>query len=1221
MTGIKELDIIKEKIPLKGVSLVEAGAGTGKTFSITKIILEAILSGIKIDKILVVTFTEAATKELRGRIRTELYDYKKYIHSSQNEKNLFFDAINAFFPEKEHNRKKICEALLNIDRAQIFTIHAFCRKILTENAFESGQAFECQLITDSEEILKEIAEDFWREKFVDLSPLAMKLVKKITPEQILDIVKDFMRNGDRKFVNMLDCSFSEMIEKCCEILLNSEKELKKYDLFQVQETLMNYFEKYCENLNKPFGFKYFQETISKAVHKLQNDIYDIDALKIFNFQYVESCRSKKALKKNFELKNDPIFDIGNNIHQVYDLLKKISNILVKELFEYTSRKLKNYKISRNIQTFDDLITNLHKTLELEKNLKSKPLTELIRYKYDLAIVDEFQDTDTKQYAIFQAIFNFDNKGFFMIGDPKQSIYKFRGADVFSYITAKNQAKNHYTLFKNFRSEGKVVNAVNSLFSFKKHLFDSMEKEEAKAFTDNPESTDIFVYGNRENFEGINFVKAEPGLNENSQKKLILNDEKNNPGMIISMIETEDQAFNLQAAASYTASETSRLLNLDMDKAYILLPDGKKKQLNPEDFAVLVNTHKQAALVKEAMTVREIPAVIQNTAKIFESQEAEDIKNWIKAVISPSESNIKKLFVSNLMNKTFDQINALSSEQFMQITEYFSRISKFWSKNGFFSSFSFFMEKFDLVANTIKLQNGKRIITNYFQIRELLHQYELRNIYSPERTLSYITEMIFNAPSGDDAIEELESDKAAVRIMTVHKSKGLEFPIVFCPYFWTPQIVKGEKKQLTVPFCEFENNIPKHKLDLGADQELFEKHKIYARKETLAELVRLLYVGVTRAAHRIYMPVIKHKLLKQSVLSYVFTKCDTSFLEDITKTKDCEISELTIKGLKNIQKFSNDTIVFEQGKTTLTKYFTKNEKVNYDKLCFEQIKPAKLERKWAVGSFSNLIALHKYERDSQEKGKEIFNLPSGKVFGTVVHKIFENYFTYGNKVFNEPTCRKYLFENILDHMDFFHNTSDEKRKERMIIAEKMFHNCLNVDINVLSSSFKLSQINYAVPEFTFCHKIKNFSPDLLESVFKKFPELYSDSFSNQVADLGFNLKNGYMNGEIDLFFKTEKNLYYVLDWKTNNLGASTECYSPDKIKENMEKHLYTLQAHIYSIATHIYLRTYLSGYEYNKNFGGYIYIYTRGADIKGNGVYFAKPPEQLINYISKEICGI
>ena len=373
---------------------------------------------------------------------------------------------------------------------------------------------------------------------------------------------------------------------------------------------------------------------------------------------------------------------------------------------------------------------------------------------------------------------------------------------------------------------------------------------------------------------------------------------------------------------------------------------------------------------------------------------------------------------------------------------------------------------------------------------------------------------------------------------------------------------------------------------------------------------------------------------------MFTTLNTEYSKDIpshhratklegkTKFKFPTLKDLKNEILENIKKTveRNSNLITMEEKSHIKKPTVfngqNNEKVEKTKKNWSCKESKILQQKWGVGSFSSLISDIPYENDNAKTGEEIFELPGGKVFGTAVHKIFENYFNEEPNIFEDELLRKTMFENVLRVESYFRSNDTTISDKRFKIAEKMFQNTLEAKIEVEKDpAIQLKEIKTADarPEFSFYYKVKNISPKLLKKIFKDFIEKQSlTDFKEQLEKLDFSLKKGYLTGEIDLLFR-KNNKYFVLDWKTNNLGGVIDDYSPPKIKGNMAKHLYLLQAHIYSLATHLFLKQTLENYNYEEHFGGFIYVYTRGVGPNGNGIYYNKPSFELIEKLEQEIC--
>ena len=327
-------------------------------------------------------------------------------------------------------------------------------------------------------------------------------------------------------------------------------------------------------------------------------------------------------------------------------------------------------------------------------------------------------------------------------------------------------------------------------------------------------------------------------------------------------------------------------------------------------------------------------------------------------------------------------------------------------------------------------------------------------------------------------------------------------------------------------------------------------------------------------------------------------------------------------LENIAKFAemhSDVVSIEHsvGYIAPNVYSVIRDK-QYKQFCIKELRK-RICQTWGVGSFSALISKAEYHGDPIKRGAGTFGLPSGKKFGTAMHTIFENYYEVGESLFLDGKTRKYRFEDVLKTDRYFKNSDPELAEERFGIVEGMVRAALDANIAVDGVSFRLRDINQsdAKPEFSFYHRVGNISPTLLATVFANFASGKVKEFADEIIPLDFIFKHGYMNGEIDLFFRHD-NRYFVLDWKTNHLGADFADYSPEKIEDNMYKHYYLLQAHIYSLAAHLFLKQNMIDYDYDKCFGGFIYVYTRGVDAEGNGIYCHKPARGLIENMERMI---
>ena len=1213
----------KKHIPLDKTCLIEASAGTGKTFSITNIFLNAVMNGVPIEKILVVTYTEAATKELRSRIRSNLHNALDWL-KGKNDDTTFADIFALCSLDKEKQRELLEEELLKIDQASIFTVHSFCQQMLLENAFESKIAYGAELLTDTNGLIREIVENFWREKLLNVPESQKDIYQDLKFDDFLSLAKELIKYHEVKMVNdtlpayedvpatdsQLDADYSDIVDET-QIWVN------KLESQGLKEEILDLFNKYQDMCNKSYS-----EDIEEKIDKLITALTNVQSTNVVFFtreKILKSALKAKFTNESVSLSTHELFDFCSRYLDIVkrkksqdkiisDAQENNQNIVKIELQinlnSYLREKFPAIKEERNLLTFDDLLIRLYQALKEEGT--DGPLAQIIRTKYQLVLVDEFQDTDNIQYKIFHHLF-YNTKeahGFYMIGDPKQSIYKFRSADIFCYLAAKQDADHLFTLDTNYRSEDKMVDAINTLFSFKG-------------------ANETFAFPPQTNQAGITYktVKA-----SKEKAELKIDDNDADVRLALWLVDGRNDTFIERNIASNIAEEIVRLMTLsNTGKAYF--DDGHKTPLCLGDIALLVNTHKQAAMLKDVLSKSNIAAAIQNSTYIFSSWEARELQLWMKALIQPIESNIRPLFVTNLLNLPACGIDNIEDHKMLEFTEELTLLHKLWQKNGFFSIFLSYLSKHKVREKVLAKVNGDRILTNYIHLAELLHKQELSIGKSIEKTLTYLEHQIAEEKSNDEFVQRLESDRKSVKIMTIHKSKGLEFPLVFCPFLWSNSITRGESVQKVFLFNEMENGKYIQKLDFGADKEMKHNNQLLTRRETLAEHVRLMYVALTRAGNRCYLPIGKSVARGKSVLGYIFTDELVGGDEKIgiinklsgrgTTGYVQEISDAVLEGIKKFNE-SSDNVNLKNKSDVLCP----SKLPLMDNQQAPELKPKYFGKnnlkQWGVSSFSGLTENHLYKGGKTDKGTGVFSLPKGKNFGNAIHKIFQNYFTYGKEHFYNNMPR--YFEAPLKTDRFFRSANDNTRSARFAIAQKMFENTLNHSIKVDHQEFSLGNIasGDVKTEFPFFYKINTITTTLLQNIFRDYGIETIKDFAEELGTLNFSPIKGYMKGDIDLLFRNNGQ-YFVLDWKSNHLGPKTEKYCDAQLRKTMNDECYFLQYHIYALAIHLFLKQQLNNYDYDKDFGGVFYIYTRGIDPAGNGIFFDKPPRALIEELEKQLC--
>lgn len=1088
-------------IPLKGLNLIEASAGTGKTYAISNIYLQLLVEGnFTVEEILVVTFTKAATEELKGRIRGRIMDALHAL-SGNNEVDDFLKGFTANISNREVARRKLINALRSFDLAAIFTIHGFCLRMLHNHAFESASLFDTGLVEDQTEVLAEIVDDFWRKTFYPMDP---------------DVFRATTREIDRR-------RLLELAKKC-----------------------------------------------------VSNPLFVVVGM--------ENKKDKATAS------NDPGPSIVSLKQQFIDYVQKESTIR---------------KRAENVRSYDDLLMDLFRALE---GPGGKELACSIQRHYKAALVDEFQDTDPLQYRIFLSIYRGSDGALFLIGDPKQSIYSFRGADIFSYMEAVNDVDVRYTLGKNWRSAGGLIKAVNTIFEEKDNpfLFDSLsfqpveqgKKEESELVVDDVEDRSPFK---------IWFMKREQG--------------KKNIGKGVARI----------LAGKAVADEIVTLLSKGNEgKATI-----SGRPVHAGDIAILVPTNWEARDMLRILKEVRVPGVIYSSESIFASNEAMEMERILSAVLEPSnESYVKAALATDAMGISGDELVAfIEDERAWDVwVEKFELYRSLFVSRGFITMARTMVTQEGIKQRLRTFPDGERRVTNILHCVELLHGASIEKKLGPEGLLKWLQEKRTkeSASEADEYQIRLETDEKAVKIVTIHKSKGLEYPVVFCPFSWG----SAETGKNSLVVYHDSNKAHQPTIDIGFPAN--ENSRRSMEHERLAELVRLLYVTLTRAKYRCYLAWGPINESETSALAYL--------IHYRPKTQKI----INLAGLKDFMKGLNDHQMEEDIANLVEKSGGAIELMSIPAPASLIYRPPSLEtaeltcrefsgdieKDWRTTSFSAIVSARDYLAEAPDRDKtvdtESYPVESeSDRSGKHALSIFD--FPYGASA---GSC----LHDILEHIDFTLENSDDARR---LIAEKLagygfedkwtdtiygvVANVLSAPIMGKGTPFSLSCLTSSdrLHEVEFYAPLGRISAGRLGEVFRSYGgRTIPDRFSGRIESLGFKPHKGMLRGFIDMVFHYNGR-YYLVDWKSNLLGDSGN-YRREKLDEVMEKELYILQYHIYVVALHQFLGVRDNNYHYREHFGGVFYLFLRGIDPERGseyGIFFDRPEFDLINNLSHFLTGL
>ncbi len=645
--------------PLEGTNLIEAGAGTGKTYTLTGLFLRLILERrLPVNEILVVTYTVAATEELRDRIRRKIREALEAC-SGGTSPDSFLQSLLLKVPDREEAAVLLHAALLDFDEAAIFTIHGFCQRTLQESAFESGSLFDTELEPEEEtELIAEIVQDFWRRHFYDAPRewVQYALSLNLGPVTFLELLKKGRSQPDLKIIPRTDPVVFTTLEPFRRAYVELRNAWPKArdeveQAFSDPALTADYTEQVAARLSLMDAFLEENSPVFPLPEK---------------FEKFTSRGLEKKTRKKLKTPRHPYFLLGDALKLAAEALRLEMDrhllYLKGAVFQFLGQELPIRKQRRNIQSFDDLLIRLRRSLE-------KPggdeLSREVRKRYRAALIDEFQDTDPVQYAIFRNIFGQGGSILFIIGDPKQAIYSFRGADLFAYLKAAGRVDRRYTLDRNWRSEPGLIAAVNTVFGCRENafLYREIPFEPAVAEEGGAQSF-LTIRGKRE--PPLHFWQVNSGdgglINKGEAEALI-------PGAV--------------------AGEISRLLRLGKKDEALL----DSRRLREGDLAVLVRTNRQARMMQTALGRLKIASVLHTTGNLFDSYEAQEVQRVLDGMVHPlREGRIRAALATNLLGVTGETLERLTRDE-AGWEEWLSRFREYYEigeKKGFIRMFRYFL---------------------------------------------------------------------------------------------------------------------------------------------------------------------------------------------------------------------------------------------------------------------------------------------------------------------------------------------------------------------------------------------------------------------------------------------------------------------------------------------------------------------------------------------------
>ncbi|CAL4323185.1 exodeoxyribonuclease V subunit beta [Buchnera aphidicola] len=1124
---IKKLfDVINT--PIKNICLIEASAGTGKTLTICLLYLR-ILIGINtkrypINNILVVTFTKLAQKELFKRIKNYIYDLKKSCLKKEIHKHsvlkIIFNEIKDF--KKTYIKLQIAEN--NFNQSCIYTIDAFFFKILNFNTFDSK--IECQkhVIKNQQEIYLKSAIQYWRKYYYSLPTGITYIIYThwYTPENLIFKIIPWVKKYQEKKVTIKFENFEKIHQyyKKFDILLNTIKKNWK----KQKKYILNFINKNTDN-KKIYNTKNISNWIKKISKwaSINNDIkkYNIpNELKYFkNKKIIKYIKDKKKHQNIFLKKIELLF---NN-------LSKINQLIINHAISKIFKIFNHIKKINRISDFEDL---LNKT---NAYIKKNDLKKTLQKKYPIAFIDEFQDTNQKQFNIFKTIYEEKRNALILIGDPKQSIYEFRGANILNYLKIQSKIYQHYILNTNWRSSFEINEGINILFNRFKYPF-ILKK--------------------------IQFIPTHsPKKNKNI--KFIINKIQYPAFKIICHKKKQSLQEYREWIAKICAKNILYWLKEAKKNNACIKINHNIKTLKKKHIAILVRNKIESQIIINELNNLNISNIYLSEKKnIFQSKEANEILWILKAILNVKNINyLKRACFSNIIKKTFNEIFYLDKDykKFSYIIKEFQNYYKILNTFGILNLIQLLASEY--IKKQEKTDNIK--VNNMIHIGKLLHEkFECYYYYSEliiwfENKISHIKSI-----NPKNTINIL-NDQKNIHILSIHKSKGLEYPIIWIP---------------------FGINAIKHNQN---------------NTLTLSEEIRLLYVACTRAM--IHCSIGISYLNKKDTINKKIENIPLKYIIQCGEKKNFFQFKEELKNIsqKNIIEIETNTEIDEsyidinedkkkiiQKSPNITTKYIKQKLYYGENTSFSKIKK-KYKNKQSLSSdikYYTKSYLNKYKNSSNN----IHKFPRGKKTGIFLHKILKN--TEFQKQINVIWLLKTLKKEKIS-------------KKWFKILNNWYEDIVHKTLN--NESLKLSKINpnKCIKEVKFYIPIKTgISSKKIQTILKNYN-------NNINLNHSINFKNikGMLHGTIDLIFYWKKK-YYLMDYKSNWLGEDNSFYTIKNIKHEILKNNYDLQYQLYSLALHRYLKIKIKKYSFIKHFGGIFYIFLRGMEkkSKNSGVFFHQP---------------
>lgn len=1206
-------------IQFEGLHLIEASAGTGKTYTLSSLMVRIFLEKYLPHQVIATTFTRAAAAELKTRIRARLVEVQQFLEPFRNvlEADIYQFALQENDPLKQHVLQNFapriayaCERLKlvidQLDELFVGTLDSFSQKLLREFAFESCKIERAQITEDAKAYTRQLIHDVLREWI------------QAQPQPLIDTL--YMVGGLKNvdyFIGMVESSLNF---SSAQFKLPNFPEIEWAQLQQWRQQaqqielncLAEYFNldgaHYSHINGTSFRNHAFNKLFSESLPQLLKTLAEMENLQVFDAYF--SSQRDAAFKFLDKLNEQKIFkkcpaDISEGFYQ-HPTLLQLQRLLqslqqTQQQFEQLQVYLKAYlcvevkkRLPQILQqkgetTFAQQIKTLSDALKGEQGQR---FAVFVQARYPLILVDEFQDTNQDQDDMLASIWRHPQryqKGcMIMVGDRKQAIYGFRGGDMLTFLNAYQDimAKQgrEYKLIHNHRSVKELVEVVDTLFQRQIDFGEQVIYDPIQA-------------GER----------PHPAL---------IDDHQINPAPLrwLQLVDSKEQATQV-------AWKIQSLLNqAHLNQLY--LQGETQKAIDEDDIAVLSRSHRQLDEVQQALQHLGIRVNRPSKRSVFDSPIAQDVAALLTALLHPfDEAKLKRALLSRLFGFDLNRLLALEQSP-IGLSDYmqsFDDLREMWINQGFLVAWQQCLNQFEIWQQLVITQSkdNERAVVNLRHLTDILSQHS-EHVQGPQNLYHWYLKQL-NSPSDREwELEHKLSSEAGVQLMTIHQSKGLEFKIVFL--LGANKSPSNQSEALNFSTTEIQlpetGQIRTQRVVAIADKNFLQDTEINQHQQRAqAEQNRLWYVALTRASHRVYAVFEPEKGDKAKASALAFWKNQAEVFQHIYSADEACLQErpATLRAAKTSQDLTlaaqplPTQRFYARGKTSFSylAQHLKHKANRMDRLAYmdQNLQQAEDE-----------LELTQIIIDERPVSQPIAwikqNFPKGALAGNFLHEIFELIDFQQPDTWVEEIRRRFknTYQSLWsDLFSLYQQQFPEQPQAEQLLYQWIAEWLQDVLATPLNGEFQLKQL-IAGQYLSECPFYLSLSDRVL--AMQRIQQLFEE-YDIYMPELLEAKSARYLNGSIDLvYFDGQR--YHIADYKSNYLGADQSDYGAEQIADSMSLSSYWLQAGLYLIALHRYLRVKLQNYNIAEHLGGASYLYLRGMNGQAQqGYFYWKPNDEFI----------